>query len=835
MPNLAPEVAAQLGTAILVAISQQITPKQCRHIAYLMSIGYGRKESLSQIKKLLQQLNQDASDLVSQAATNTANMSLESMTLTDDGTDTDSDSSSTNSDDDVPLQHKRKSEPYSSKSAGKRRRLTSVSSADDVAINYSSPSPSVIRRQPGVTVEVPRLKRKMAIYDLPISPLQCRSESIAGSTHRSSVELGLEYTLPESGQRQVIPYEDQPYIPTSPIIGGGGFALQSPFSELECLSKDDHDSESDGDRASSKYHDAESNIPPSKAELTTKERLKLAGDSVEDSIYIKSESESGDVNFAIKEAKRRAKNPGKRQRQKAKEKRALADKSGPIRAGDAAGSKSCPSLSNQPIHQPPKSLPTAQTKDTFPGPNPSTPRQNGPKIKREKSTSASPRKTPSQKDRGVKYCVNKSVKRQKIGVEEKPQLPTPPGWTPSDTVLLSQPKQRKPTHQPPSDPKRWRDQQAQVQAALSRDKQVRASAPGPSFMETQIGITEDITGCGDDVMDLTDNHEPLSPGESSGLPEPMLTFRCDRSPSRHQQTQHTEQAKESPEATPHQRKGQHKVRTCPSPPQRSLPHRTVPTYNTNATRSETTFRADPPPSLPLPCQLQEPTWCPPKSPRFKNCPERASDHSKPLVPNFNQRMIAVRERHVLPNPGRRNWLPIPSLRQSTPAEWHRLGQTSATNAYVKPPGAKLPISKSVVETRSSRHDAQPLHKAGPSISQTEVKQRSQQSLGSVQPHITNSSGRSDPRWAVNSRSPSVESSYLLWGSIRMKTTWKDDENTIVDAYSESEVSDGLEIVNIPRPRRWALSTVGQMDVADARGEGKGRSLFCPEKWDVSWN
>lgn len=56
-----------------------------------------------------------------------------------------------------------------------------------------------------------------------------------------------------------------------------------------------------------------------------------------------------------------------------------------------------------------------------------------------------------------------------------------------------------------------------------------------------------------------------------------------------------------------------------------------------------------------------------------------------------------------------------------------------------------------------------------------------------------------PSWSRHSRSPSGESSYELWGLFRMRTTWDDDDHTIVDSDSE------LEIVGVPQPRRWGVS------------------------------
>ena len=67
----------------LTTNAMQITPEQCSHIGYLMTIGYGRTESLNQIKELLQLLNRDAAELITKAASVTADMSIENMSLSD--------------------------------------------------------------------------------------------------------------------------------------------------------------------------------------------------------------------------------------------------------------------------------------------------------------------------------------------------------------------------------------------------------------------------------------------------------------------------------------------------------------------------------------------------------------------------------------------------------------------------------------------------------------------------------------------------------------------------------------------------------------------------------
>ena len=53
--------------------------EQCAKIAYLMTVGYGRKESLEGVRSMLQGMNRDAADLVTQAATNTVAMSHEGI------------------------------------------------------------------------------------------------------------------------------------------------------------------------------------------------------------------------------------------------------------------------------------------------------------------------------------------------------------------------------------------------------------------------------------------------------------------------------------------------------------------------------------------------------------------------------------------------------------------------------------------------------------------------------------------------------------------------------------------------------------------------------------
>ncbi|KAJ4511002.1 hypothetical protein HRR80_007637 [Exophiala dermatitidis] len=62
-------------------------------------------------------------------------------------------------------------------------------------------------------------------------------------------------------------------------------------------------------------------------------------------------------------------------------------------------------------------------------------------------------------------------------------------------------------------------------------------------------------------------------------------------------------------------------------------------------------------------------------------------------------------------------------------------------------------------------------------------------------------------WSRHSRSPSGESSYNLWGLFRMRTTWDDEDNTAVETDSE------LEIVGVPRPRRW-----GPLPTTRSRGK-----------------
>ncbi|EXJ93694.1 hypothetical protein A1O1_02086 [Capronia coronata CBS 617.96] len=154
-------LAAQLGTALLVAIGQKITKSQCLKIAYYMNVGYGRHLSVAEVQDILQDLNRDAARLVSRAVSNITEMTRDTLSLNVSATQAtlmnDDDDANDTEPDDRPVSGKRKVLASSSRSTGKRRcdrKTPSDKASDDEARPPAFLETSVLR-QPQISIEIP--------------------------------------------------------------------------------------------------------------------------------------------------------------------------------------------------------------------------------------------------------------------------------------------------------------------------------------------------------------------------------------------------------------------------------------------------------------------------------------------------------------------------------------------------------------------------------------------------------------------------------------------------------------------------------------------------------
>lgn len=77
-------------------------------------------------------------------------------------------------------------------------------------------------------------------------------------------------------------------------------------------------------------------------------------------------------------------------------------------------------------------------------------------------------------------------------------------------------------------------------------------------------------------------------------------------------------------------------------------------------------------------------------------------------------------------------------------------------------------------------------------------------------------------WSRHTRSPSGESSCVLWGGIVMRTTWNDDDRTMVNSDSE------LETIDIPRPSRWREPLTCKCRWLEKEGIKEG--IFVDSRW-----
>ncbi len=727
---------------------------------------------------------------------------VESLEATDEILTTDSD--------DVPLQRKRKKGSRQSHAAGKRRRLTSVSSASYTSANDllpSAPGDGVVQRQPGVTVEVSPPGSEMSIYDFPSSPLRpcsslitrdtVRSVSPAFPCGRASIELGSGYTPPESGQREAMPFGSQLYTQSPPLASNQGeVTLQLATSELSRLSG-----------------------AVSKKSTRGKKRAvsELPGGTEDDPMCIKSESESETLEAAVANAKVKAKKLAKREKKREQETESVEQWAGFANATDSAqvgsGTSPCP-LSTTHSQIPSSSL-AADTAHGAPSvPDATSPRRKKkqPKFKREKSATIGPQTPLSSNERQDAPVTQEGSKKQKSS-DKKRQIPTPPKSASSNATDSAQSSQS--SRRPPAGPKSWVQPRLNVQAALDHDRQVRMSAPTPPSMSRQIGVTDQNTGCGDDALDLAID-QPPSLAETGSPPEPMLTTRCRRDQIQCQEAKKLSNERRGRPEMKYYRQGKPiRLQSSHSTQGRNHAKHTEHIPSTNALRNEVMLRERPPASLPLARRLithEEGFPYRPSSSLNSLEPRRHRVMPSTSVPNFNQRQKTMPEHFSLPNPGRRNWLPLPSLRQQTPAEWHTLGRTSA-NSTVPGPIRSDPESDAV-KKNLVRKD--PVKLSGSSVLKTTASKNADlrpsqpnsqyPSQPTAQRPIIKSSTSQwhDPSWSHHSRSPSGESSYLLWGSIRMKTTWEADEKTVMESFSDGDGSDGLEIVDVPRPRRWGL-------------------------------
>lgn len=182
-----------------------------------MTIGYGRTESLPEINGLLQLLNRDAAELVTNAALNVANMSFENAPLEEEGS-TDPD--------DIPLNGRRTAIQSPSSSDGKRRRMCSPISrgedSDEESVHLTE-SVKKIQRQPGVTVEVPALmsgsrqsppREHLDVFDIPSSP---EASPLRSPILRSKISRAAPGSI--SPDLQELPTRESPATPGRSLYG----------------------------------------------------------------------------------------------------------------------------------------------------------------------------------------------------------------------------------------------------------------------------------------------------------------------------------------------------------------------------------------------------------------------------------------------------------------------------------------------------------------------------------------------------------------------------------------------------------------------------------------
>ena len=668
----------------------------------------------------------------------------------------------------------------------------------------------------------------MAIFDMPSSPLRFGSQS---------PELGSAYRPPESFQRETaLTNQTSPGLPgntlSTPQVltnsniaseDGGNITLAgihhnnpSPRTGHPSFTNWSASSYPIVSRAAEQEENftrevevplqlqANSKLPrPATRPPKKKQRAARVQGSQDNPVFIKSESDDdNEVDAAVKKAE--AKKVAKREKRNKQIETEREHSTAISSVADLTqGPDAQADLLSEP--EPSQNLSAPRLNDERrPGHvshQPETPRKKKFKVKREKS--ATPATTSPRKQRKTEWLARHRHSKKPDPAKHQSQLPTPPGSTPSNGCFSSQSAMRRSGDEPTSRPQACQEsiaelyQQSQVQAALKRDKQVRTSASAPALMTRLIGVTGKATCCDETVIDLTTGDGLISDNVQIER-ESWLTSHISKERLPAQQAElliakARERQGASQGASGRLHPQQHQ-------PRRWLQHHDSPSHTgrglpINVSKTKAAVQAHPQAPQPrLRRSSQHVSTLPLQSARSSNILEPHSSSHPDMLPSFNQRMIALRSRLTLPNPGRRPWLPVSSLRQRTPAEWHSLGQaSSATHGGVDK--ARLDLLPSRTNRSTFKLNANAFKV--PTLSETEsFRQSPPKTLASV-----TTSGTSDSFKPASSRSPTVESSYLLWGSVRMRTTWEEDEPTVVNHDSDDEVSDGLEILHVPKPVR----------------------------------
>jgi hypothetical protein len=713
----------------------QITEQQCSQIAYLLTIGYERKSSQREIRNLLQQLNGDASDLVSKAAANTTSMCLNTISLDGEESgvrkhvslqttwiDAQQDSDSSDVSDEVVSSsrpRKRLSPSQSSSETVKRRcmkyDLFEPLSSDDEYIHLP-PVTKAVPRQADLGVEIPKQPLPSAIhydeFDFS-SPVSNRAGSPARPVSARSSALGDKpaFDLPEKSSHPCATPEEattsndfglqgchpSDSLPPDGCAQSGRTPAAAPVAQISAHAV----SSLPLTPPRSCPPEPDFNTPNNSMEHPTRPRssrpvslpsspTRTQAGTLDDPVHIKTESEDetyqAEVNAASKT--RCAVRREKRHRRKERGRQAKAD-------ADEA--------SQNPPEQPRWIVVGSREELKFVAQSTrchnaceiSSPTRNSRKtpataIKTKPPPPPSPREKPALKSSN--HASGNSSQRdrqdgQSMSTRAGKTLPYP---SPKGKSIMNQAPLLAPSlGSPPIGPKAWRQSlavgtgtQSAAKAALKGDRQVRTSARTPVYMSNLVGVTEMPLFC----LDLA----PLDNARNIPGKQPTLTAGASR-PNRVADrpgaaSQSPQNPKAKAKAKTARRRSPMKEHHGQQLDQQSVPETETPMpialrpssriERSNSSNNETTSPKAVIPVVPVVFDEVRPASTSAKEKTLHRL------RPKPTKPNLVGTMVCRLE--SLPNPAGRPWLPrAPKPRQATPAELYELGRNSPTNGKPK--------------------------------------------------------------------------------------------------------------------------------------------------------